>query len=384
VSDPIYLDHAATTPVAPRVVAAAQPYFSQIFANPASRHRLGQAAQTGLDHARVRATELFGCARDEIVFTGSASEANNLALKGLAWASKKKVSIPHLVTSSVEHPCIIECCAALEKHFGVEVTKLRVDGDGRVDPDELKKAIKSNTVLVSIMTANNEVGTENPIVDLARIAREAGVPFHTDAVAAACWIDLRPIVKDAAMASISAHKMYGPKGVGVLKVSRATNLVPLVHGGGQEMGLRSGTESVPAIVGAGEAFALCTERRAEAADRVRTLRDRLAEGILSQVRGVRWTGHPKLRVANHASFVFESLDGKALIDGLSTKGVIASSGSACSSRKLKSSHVLRAMGISDELASASLRLTLGVDTTQDEIDRTVEILGEVVREIRPR
>jgi cysteine desulfurase len=377
----IHLDHAATTPVADRVLAAMQPYFSQTFGNPSSKHEHGVAAHSGIDRARARIAELLGCTRDEVTFTGSATEANNLAIKGTVWRSKK--NSPHLITSAVEHPSVLECCDALEKHFGCRVTRLPVNGDALIDPDELSRAITPDTVLISLMAANNEVGTENPIAELARIAREASIPFHTDAVASACWTDLRSLLRDAPLASISAHKMYGPKGVGVLKVGRRINLVPLVHGGGQEFNLRSGTESVPQIVGAGDAASLCLDQSGQI-ERVRRLRDRLAEGVLSHGRGVRWTGHPHKRAANHASFVFEGIDGNALLDRLGQRGVIASSGSACSSRKLTSSHVLRAMGIPEELARASLRLTLGRETSEEEIDRAVAIIGEVAAEIRSK
>jgi len=374
----VYLDHAATTAVEPVVQTAMARFLSHEFGNPSSRHRLGRAAQAAVEAARGQVAALLGCVRDEVVFTGSASEANNLALKGVVWATAEARARPlHIITTAVEHPCVLESCAALRRYFGCEITELPVDGDGAVDPDAVRRAITSRTVLVSVMTANNEVGTLNPIADIARVAREAGVPLHTDAVAAAGWLELDRVAAGAQLISVSGHKLHGPKGVGALKVARDVELVPLVHGGGQELGMRSGTEAVPQIVGMGEAAALCVDRKARAARKVRALRDRLAGAIL-ELAGARLTGHATRRLPNHASFVFDGVDGKMLLDRLNSVGVIASSGSACSSTKLTSSHVLRAIGLPDELAQSSLRLTLGVATTEEEIDRAVGAIREAV------
>lgn len=376
----VYLDHAATTPVEPVVQAAMARFLSHEFGNPSSRHRLGRSALEAVEAARGQVAKLIGCARDEVVFTGSASEANNLALKGLVWANPRARERPlHILTTRVEHTCVLEACAALARHFGCEITELPVDGDGIVDPDVVRRAITPRTVLISVMTANNEIGSINPIADIAAVARDAGVPFHTDAVAAAAWLDLERVVAGAQLVSLSGHKLHGPKGVGVLKVAHDIELVPLVHGGGQELGMRSGTEGVPQIVGMGEAAALCVERKARAARKVRALRDRLIAGVL-EVPGARLTGHPTLRLPNHASFVFDGVDGKILLDRLNLAGVIASSGSACSSKQLTSSHVLRAIGIPDDIAQASLRLTLGPATTDEEIDRAITTIREATSE----
>ncbi|HEU5059604.1 MAG TPA: cysteine desulfurase family protein [Kofleriaceae bacterium] len=378
----VYLDHAATTPLDPVVQSAMAPFLAGEFGNPSSSHRLGRTAREAVEAARGKVAALLGCARDEVVFTGSASEANNTGLKGVVWAAAAARSRPvHLVTTAVEHPCVLECCAALRRYFGCEVTELAVAGDGTVDPDAVRRAIRPDTALVSVMTANNEVGTLQPVAEIARIAREAGVPFHSDAVAAAGWIEVDTLLADAALVTISGHKLYGPKGVGALKVARTVELVPLIHGGGQELGLRGGTEGVAQIVGMGEAAALTSERRRRAARRVAGLRDRLIAAV-SAIDGARLTGHPARRLANHASFVFEGVDGKILLDRLGKERVIASSGSACASKKLTSSHVLRAMGLPEELAHSSLRLTLGVGTREEDIDRAVAVIEDAVASIR--
>lgn len=376
----VYLDHAATTPLDPVVQSAIAPFLAHEFGNPSSSHRLGRAARQAVEAARGKVAALLGCARDEVIFTGSASEANNTAIKGAVWAAAAGRPV-HVVTTAVEHPCILECCAALRRYFGCAVTELPVGGDGAVDPDAVRRAIGPTTVLVSVMTANNEVGTLQPVEEIARIAREAGVLFHSDAVAAAAWLDLDRLLADAAMVSLSGHKLYGPKGVGALKVAREVELVPLVHGGGQELGLRSGTEGVAQLVGMGEAAALTADRKARAARRVRALRDRLIAAV-SQIPGAELTGHPTHRLPNHASFVFHGVDGKILLDRLGAAGIVASSGSACSSKKLTSSHVLRAMGVPEALAQSSLRLTLGLATREEEVDRAAAVIDDAVAAIR--
>jgi cysteine desulfurase len=378
----IYLDHAATTPLDPVVQSALAPFLAGEFGNPSSSHRLGRRAREAVEAARGEVAAMLGCARDELIFTGSASEANNTALKGVVWAAAAARSRPvHLVTTAVEHPCVLECCAALRRYFGCEVTELPVDGDGAVDPDAVRRAIRPHTALVSVMTANNEVGTLQPVDEIARIARDAGVPFHSDAVAAAAWLELDRLLADAGLVSLSGHKLYGPKGVGALKIARDVELVPLVHGGGQELGLRSGTEGVAQIVGMGAASALTTDRRRRAARKVRGLRDRLIAAV-STIAGARLTGDATRRLPNHASFVFDDVDGKILLDRLGQEGVVASSGSACASKKLSSSHVLRAMGLPEELAQSSLRLTLGVGTREEDVDRAVAVIEETVAAIR--
>ncbi len=376
----IYLDHGATTPVEPVVEAAIARFSAREFGNASSTHRLGRAARDAIEAARGQVAQLLGCARDEVVFTGSASEANNMAVKGVAWGRGRGRPV-HVVTTAAEHPCVLEACAALRRHFDVEVTELPVDGDGAVDADAVRRAITPATALVSVMVANNEVGTINPIAEIAAVAREAGVPLHTDAVPAAAWLELDALTAGAALVSISGHKMHGPKGVGALKVAREVELVPLVHGGGQELGLRAGTEAVGLIAGMGEAVTLAVGRRSRAARKVRALRDRLIAAV-GELPGARLTGHATRRLPNHASFVFDGVDGKALLDRLNTGGVIASSGSACSSRKLTSSHVLRAMGVPEHLAQSSLRLTLGTGTTEDDIERAAGAIRDAVTALR--
>lgn len=377
--DPIYLDHAATTPVSPAVLEAMLPYLGNRFGNPSSAHRHGDEARDAVSEARGGIARLLGVSPDELVFTAGGSEANNLALKGVAWALRARGG--HIVTSAVEHHAVLGPCRFLED-LGFRVTVLPVDGTGRVDPDDVRKAVTPETVLVSVMHANNEVGTVQPLVEIGRIAKEREILFHTDAVQA---FGSLPIPVDEAgidLLSVSGHKFYGPKGVGFLYVRKGTPLLPLVHGGGQERHRRAGTENVPGIVGIAKAAALVLAKACRETVRQSRLRDRLIAGVTESIEGAVPTGHPVFRLPNNASFCIEGVEGESLVLELAQRGIHASSGSACSSGSGEPSHVLSAMGTPPELAHGMLRLTVGESTDDDAVDTVLDVLPVVVRRLR--
>jgi cysteine desulfurase len=377
----IYLDHAATTPLRPEVVEAMLPYLTEAFGNPSSIHAAGRRARRGIDEAREQIAALLGAKPREIVFTGSGSEADNLALKGAAWAASARGR--HIVTSAVEHKAILQSAAILERQ-GFEVTYLPVDAHGVVDPAALADAIGEKTVLVSIMAANNEVGTLQRIPEIGAICRERRVLFHVDAVQAAPCVPIHIDDWQVDLLSLSAHKLYGPKGVGALFVRQGTALLPQVSGGSQERQRRAGTENVAGIVGFGRAFALAAgDRTAQAAESARQahLRDELIAGAVS-IQGVRLTGHPQLRLPNSASFVVDGVEGADLVAALDLEGIEVSTGSACTTGSAEPSHVLLAMGFSEAEAAGSLRLTLGRDTTAGQVDTVVAMLARVVGRLR--
>ena len=377
----IYLDHAATTPVHPQVLEAMLPYFSEKFGNASSIYGLGREALQALDEARRMVATILGCSDREIVFTSCGSESDNLAIRGVAFANRDRGN--HLITSAIEHHAVGHTIEQLVQHFGFEATVLPVDQHGMVDPDEVRRAITDRTVLISIMYANNEVGTIEPIAEIGRIAREHGVPFHTDAVQAGGALDLNVDRLNVDLLSLSAHKFYGPKGVGVLYVRKGVKLLPMQTGGSHERNRRAGTENVAGIVGLATALKLAQEHREENNARVMALRDRLIEGVLSRIPDVQLTGHPTQRLPNSASFAIAGIPGpEELLLGLDLQGICASSGSACTSASMEPSFVLRAMGIPSELAVGSLRLTLGVENTEEEIDYVLEVLPDVVRRLR--
>ncbi len=377
----IYFDHAATTPVHPHVLKAMLPYFSQRFGNASSIHRLGRQALQAVDEARQTVARILGCDYREVVFTSCGSESDNLAIRGVAFANRDRGN--HIITSAIEHHAVLHTCEQLQRHFGFQVTVLPVDRYGTVDPDDVARAITPRTVLISIMYANNEVGTIQPIAEIGRIACEHGVPFHTDAVQGGGALELNVDALNVDLLSLSAHKFYGPKGVGILYVRKGTKLLPMQTGGSQERNRRAGTENVAGIVGAATAFQLAQKAREANNAHVQALRDRLVEGVLERVPGAQLTGHPTRRLPNNASFVLEGISGpEELLLGLDLKGICASSGSACTSASMEPSYVLRAMGLPSALAVGSLRMTLGPENTAEEVDYVLDVLPELVQRLR--
>jgi cysteine desulfurase len=373
----IYLDHAATTPTDPRVAERMLPYFTERFGNPSSIYGLGRTSLQAIDDAHGLVAHALGCRPTEIVFTGGGSEADNLAIKGLAYARRRRGN--HIITTATEHHAVLHTCQQLERD-GYQVTYLPVDRHGQVDPAAVADAITDATALVTIMFANNEVGTVQPIADIANICRERRVPFHTDAVQAGGAMDLNVASLNVDMLSLSAHKFYGPKGVGILYVRQGTRIQPQILGGSQERNRRAGTENVPGIVGAAHALSLATEQRATEAARLIALRDLLIEGVL-RIPGARLTGHPTQRLPNSASFVIKGVEGETLLLNLDLVGIAASSGSACTSGDIEPSHVLTAMGYSDSEARGSLRLTLGHSTEEADITTTLQRLPAIVERL---
>jgi cysteine desulfurase len=376
----IYLDHAATTPVHPQVVEAMLPYFGERYGNPSSMHSLGREARQAVEQARADVAGILNCSPEEIVFTSCGTESDNLALRGVAWMNRRRGD--HLITSSVEHHAVSHTCEQLERTFGFETTYLPVDEHGLVDPAEVERAITETTVLISIMYANNEVGTVEPIEEIGEIARRHGIPLHTDAVQAAGALSLDVQKLNVDLLSLSAHKFYGPKGVGLLYVRDGVDVLPVQTGGGHERGLRSGTENVAGIVGLATALKLAEERRAEESQRLMALRDRLIEGLLSSVGHCRLLGHPEKRLPNNASIAFGYIEGESILVSLDLEGIAASSGSACSTGSSEPSHVVTAMGVPPELARGSIRLTLGHENTGEDVDRVLEVLPGIVERLR--
>ncbi len=377
----VYFDHSATTPVDPRVVAAMQPYLDQRFGNPASLHIYGQEAEAAVEEARQQVARALGCQPQEVVFTSGGTESNNAAIKGVLLALMRREK-RHLIVSAVEHPSVLEPARQWARLFGLDLTVLPVDGYGRVDPDDLRRALRKDTALVSIMWANNEVGTLQPVRELAGICQEAGVVFHVDAVQAAPHLPLELDRVPVHLVSISAHKMYGPKGVGVLVVRGGTPFEPLLTGGGQEYGLRSGTLNVPGIVGLATALSLAQEEREARWDHLVRLRNRLIEGVLERLPEARLTGHPVDRLPHHASFVIPGVDAQVLLPMLDLAGFACSSGSACKVGVPEPSEVLLAMGYSPEEARGALRVTLGKDNTLAEVEAFLEVLPSIVARAR--
>ena len=381
---PVYLDNAATTPVDPRVFEAMRPYWLDDWGNPSSVYAVGRRARRALDNARDRIAQLLNCRANEIIFTGCGSESDNLAIKGSALALKEQRGWNHVVTSRVEHHAVLHACEWLEHHLGFEVTYVGVDRTGRVDPREVADAVRADTAVVSIMYANNEVGTIEPIADIARAvkARNPSTVVHTDAVQAGGLLpmDVEALGVDAL--ALSGHKFYAPKGVGLLYLRRGTPLVHLLSGGGQERGIRAGTENVAYVVGMMTALELAYAEHAERVAHVSRLRDRLIAGVTGTIEGARLTGHPSERMPNSASFAIAGADGESLLLNLDQEGIYASSGSACTSGTLEISHVLKALGLPETEARGSLRLTTGVRTTDADVDRLLAVLPGIVERVR--
>ncbi len=378
--EPIYLDHAATTPLDLRVLQAMLPYLTERFGNPSSIHRLGREARQALDEARGSVAEVLNASPQEIVFTSSGTEADNLAIKGVAHALLLEGKGNHIITSAIEHHAVLHTCDYLER-LGFQVTRLPVDGYGLVHPEVLAEAIRPETVLVSIMYANNEVGTIEPIPELAAVAHRHGVYFHTDAVQAGGSLSLDVEALGVDLLSLSAHKFYGPRGVGMLYVRRGVPLMPQIHGGGQERNRRSGTENVAGIVGLATALRLAQEEREAYNAHCLHLRERLIAGLLERIPSARLNGHPTRRLPNNAHFCFERVDGESLLVKLDQQGIYASGGSACTAGALEPSHVLTAMGVPPEMARGALRLTVGRQNTPEQIERVLDLLPRSIEEV---
>ncbi len=375
----VYLDNAATTPTDPRVLEEMKTYFAETFGNPSSIYLEGREARKAVELARSRVAEALGADPDEIILLSGGTEADNLAIRGTAFAPGVKGK--HIITSAVEHHAVLETCHMLEKD-GFEVTYVPVDGHGLVDPDEVKKALRPDTILISVMHANNEIGTVEPVGEIARIAAEAGVRMHTDAVqtVGALPVDVRELGVD--MLSVSSHKLYGPKGIGCLFLRKGVRLRPLLTGGAQERHRRAGTENVPGIVGFGRAIELAVIEREERAAGMTALRDVLIRGLLEAIPEVTLNGHPELRLPNNVNIAVRYVEGESICLNLDFAGIAASSGSACSSDSLEPSHVLLAIGISPENAHGSLRLSLGKSTTREDVDYVIEKLPPIIEKLR--
>jgi len=382
----IYMDYAATTPVDPRVVKAMLPYFTKKFGNTMSIYNLGQEAKQVLEESREVVADLMGAKPNEIIFTSSATESNNLALKGIAlrYAQgkllQKSKNKGHIIISSIEHPCIMESANWLEKH-GFEITELKVDKYGLINPQDVKKAIKKETILVSIIHASNEIGTIQPIAEIGKICKENGVYFHTDAVQSLGKIPIDVNKMNIDLLTASSHKMYGPKGAALLFIREGVKIEPILHGGGQEMGLRSSTVNVPAIVGFAEACKISKKEMKKEGERLTKLRDKLIKRVL-EIPGSHLNGHFKKRLLNNTNFWFEFIEGESMVIQLDLAGIAASTGSACSSAKLEPSHILLAIGLKPQEAHGSLRLTLGRWTTEKEINYVLKVLPEIIKNLR--
>ncbi|MBU4047556.1 cysteine desulfurase NifS [bacterium] len=376
----IYMDHAATTSTDVEVVKAMEPYFSLKYGNPNSIHSFGQEAREAVEEAREKIAHLIGANPSEIVFTAGGTEADNYAIKGIAWANQKKGN--HIITSKIEHHAVLHSCQFLEKQ-GFRVTYLPVDKYGLIDPEDVKKAITDKTILVTIMHANNEIGTIEPIKEISKVVKKAGVYFHIDSVQTVGHIPIDVNDLGVDMLSMSGHKFYGPNGVGALYLRKGTRIVNLIDGGAQEKNRRAGTENVAGIVGLGKAAELAEERLTQGKEKkIVRLKDKLIKGIIDKIENVRLNGHPTKRLPGNANFCFEFIEGESMLLSLDMEGVAASSGSACTSGSLTASHILLAIGLPPEIAHGSLRLTLGKDNTEEEIDYVIDILPGIIKKLR--
>jgi len=376
----VYMDYGAGTPVDPRVLEAMKPYFTDSFGNPSSVHSMGQEAKKAIEESRKSVADLVGAEiKEEIILTSGATESNNLAIKGVAYRNKNRGN--HIITTTIEHMSVINTFKSLQKE-GFKTTYLPVDKYGMVDVEALKKAITDQTILVSVMYANGEIGTVEPIKEIGEIAHEKNIYLHVDAVAAAGQLPIDATNEHIDLLSLSSNDLYGPKGVGALYVKTGTKIQPIIHGGGQERGLRSGTENVVAIVGMGEAAEIAKKEVASESVRLSGLRDRLIKSVLDKIPHSFLNGHPTKRLPNNANLRFSYIEGESLILSLDMEGVVTSSGSACTSKTLEPSHVLLAIGLAHEEAHGSLLFTLGRWTTKEEIDYVVGILPDIVRRLR--
>ena len=375
----IYMDHAATTSTRPEVFAAMAPYFTEHFGNPSSIYTVARESKTAIDAARAYVAAALGAKPEEIFFTSGGSESDNWAIKGVAFANRKKGN--HIITTAIEHHAVLHTCEYLEKQ-GFEVSYLPVDRYGSVDPSDLSKAITDKTILVSIMYANNEIGTIEPVAELGAIARKRKVPFHTDAVQAIGAIPIDVEAQNIDLLSLSAHKFYGPKGTGALFIRKGTRIDNLIHGGGQEQRRRAGTENIAGIVGLGKAIELATADIEGHNRKIRAMRDRLLDGIMEKIPHAHLNGHPKRRLPGNLNVSFEFIEGESMLLWLDDEGICASTGSACTSGSLEPSHVLLATGLPVEVSHGSLRLTLGDANTEADVDFVLEVLPKVVSRLR--
>lgn len=373
------MDHSATTPVAAEVLEAMLPYFSDKFGNASSLHGFGLEAKEALEASREKVAKLLGSKPEEVIFTSGGTESDNLALKGIAYRNREKGK--HIITTAIEHPAIIEVCRKLETQ-GFDVTYLPVTSDGLVDPAALEGAIRKDTILISVMHANNEIGTIQPLEEIGKIAAEKDIYFHTDAVQTAGKISTDVESLGVDLLSLSAHKLYGPKGVGALYIRRGTRLESIVQGGGHERGLRSGTENIPGIVGLARAAELAGETMSAEAERLTRLRDCLAKVVLDKVKDAWINGSMTKRLPSNLNFGFKYVEGESLLLFLDSKGIAVSTGSACSSHKLEPSHVLRALGLSPEMCHGSLRITMGGSNTEEDVDYVGQSIIEAVERFR--
>jgi cysteine desulfurase len=377
-----YFDYAATTPVDPRVLDTMLPYFDQVYGNPSSVHTYGQQAEAALEQARETVASILNCLPKEVIFTSCGSESDNLALRGAAFTSKQQRGATHILTCPVEHHAVTRTAQQLADWHGFDLEYLPVDEYGMVQPAEVAKRLRPNTAIVSVMYANNEIGTINPISEIGALCRAQGVPFHTDAVQGAAYLEADVQILNVDLMAIGAHKFYGPKGVGALYIREGTSLIPALTGGGQEFGLRAGTSNIPYIVGLAQAFNLVHTELEERAFRLTPLRDRIIGHILEEIPNTQLTGHPTKRLPNHASFVFEGVDGNALLMMLDVEGFACSSGSACKTGDPEPSDVLTALGLLPKWALGSLRVTLGQSTTPEDVDVFLRILPNAVARAR--
>jgi cysteine desulfurase len=376
---PIYLDYAATTPTDPRVVEAMLPYFSDRFSNASSLYAAARVARQALDAARATVANAIGARPSEVIVTSGGTESDNAAIKGVVWAARERGN--HLITTTIEHHAVLHTAQWLAR-FGIETTMVPVGADGSVDPAAIEAAIRPTTVLISVMHANNEVGTIQPLAEIGAIARRHHIPFHTDAVQTVAHLPLDVQALNVDLLSLSAHKFYGPKGVGALYVRRGTPWLPQMQGGGQERNRRAGTENAPGVVGMATALSLALAEQHEEMRRLAHLRDRCISGILDTVPGSRLNGHATQRLPNNVNVAFEGIDGESLVLSLDRQGIAASTGSACTAGSIDPSHVLLALGLPGPLAAAAIRFSLGRFTTDEHIDRVLSVLPTTVARLR--
>jgi cysteine desulfurase len=381
-TDRIYLDYAATTPVDGRVLEAMLPYFSTYFGNTSSIHTFGQQAEAALETSRQILAEGLNCQPGEVIFTSCGSESDNLALRGAALAARGKRCADHILISPVEHHAVLRTAQQLARVHGFEVEYLPVDEFGRVNPQEVASRLRLSTAVVSVIYANNEIGTINSIAEIGAVCRERGIPFHSDAVQAAAYLPVDVQALNVDLLALGAHKFYGPKGVGALYVRNGTPILPVLTGGSQESSLRAGTHNTPYIVGMAEAFRLAQQERDQRSAQVQPLRDRVIGQVLDEIPDSQLSGHPEQRLPNHASFVFKGVDGNALLMALDVAGFACSSGSACKTGDPQPSEVLTSLGFTPEWALGSLRVTLGVGTTAEQVDSFLNRLPELIRNMR--
>jgi cysteine desulfurase len=378
----IYLDYAATTPLDNDVMAAMQPFFNQAFGNPSSIHTHGQKAEAAVENSRGVIAEVFNCAPEEVIFTSGGSESDNLALRGTALAARQQRGANHLLISPVEHPAVGKTAEQLAELFGFELEYLPVDRTGQVSPDDVAKRLRPDTAIVSVMYANNEIGTINPVAEIGEICRQNGIPFHSDAVQAAAHLPIDLQTEPVDLLSLGAHKLYGPKGVGILIARKGVPLLSMQTGGGQEMGMRAGTSNVPYLVGQAEAFRKAHIERDLRKAKLLEMRDHLIHTVLEAVPNSQLTGHQIERLPNHTSFAFKNVDGNQLLMVLDANGFSCSSGSACKTGNPEPSAVVRAIGIEEDWALGTLRVTLSHLTADDDLEQFLAFLPEAVRRIR--